>query len=148
MEGPATEVAWPDSCSCFKVDASQSSPSYRPSPRSAQVPCTCHILFLRSCNPSPSLTSSVFIAPLCVKKKKHQPGDITISLLIRTFHKSAGSSIVNIFQLAIPNFKEMFYRYSERPYKDTSSFHNSSCTAWSMKVNTLTYISQHVQDNI
>ena len=134
MEGPATEVAWPDSCSYFRVDASQSRPSHRPSPRSAHVPCMCHILFLRSCNPSPSLTSSVLIAPLCVKKKRHQSGRLTPSLLIRTFHRSAGihsSSKLTIFQLAIKNFKEMFSRHSKELHNNTSSFYNRSYTAWS-----------------
>jgi len=138
MEGPATEVAWPDSCSYFRVDASQSRPSHRPSKRSAQVPCMCHVLFLRSCNPSPSLTSSVLIAPHCMKKKKHQSGSLTPSLFIWSFRISAGirnSSKLTIFQLVTENLFSRYNHWSKgnftkymwaRPYSNKKKSYASS----------------------
>ncbi|KAJ0588750.1 hypothetical protein HanIR_Chr04g0178301 [Helianthus annuus] len=50
----------------FRVLASQSNPSYSPSPLSAQVPCICHFRFFSSNSPRPSHTSIGVIAPFCI----------------------------------------------------------------------------------
>ena len=45
--------------------AHQSRPSYKPSPRMATAPCTCHFLFLSSDMPSASQTWAVSMACFC-----------------------------------------------------------------------------------
>jgi len=122
MEGPATEVAWPDSCSCFRVDASQSRPSYRPSPRSAQVPCMCHVLFLSFADPICAHCTSLHEEE---KASVWKFNSITAHLILHS------SSKLTILQLVINNFKEMFSRYSKELHNNTSSFYNRSYTAWS-----------------
>lgn len=60
-----TDVATPADCICFRVVASQSRPSYKPSPFGAQVPWICQRLLRRLNRPIDSHTSAVLRAPFC-----------------------------------------------------------------------------------
>ena len=55
---------WGNLKGCFGA-AHQSRPSYRPSPRMATAPWTCHLRFFICDSPSASQTSAVLSAPFC-----------------------------------------------------------------------------------
>lgn len=95
----------------FRVLASQSRPSYRPSPLRAHVPCICHFLFFSSYIPSPSHTSIAVIAPFCT-----QPQSTSIQFIYKNgmfYHPSLIGIIKFSKSITLTINKDAFICYGD-----------------------------------